>query len=622
MRSRTERTENVSHTKPVKTCVQNDRCRRPDPPSVPAIRKLLEQLRGSASDNLRPDRAMQILRLDPPALLRAVGYLSAPIAAEHPTRWTVETIAKALGPTRTAQTLAVATNQTSDHARQHELWLHAIATAHGARSLAAATGLMDPDEAYLAGLLHDLPRWLSSDTQRSGDASAAPATYLSCLPECLASVVEACQNLTGSSSSADVPDHATVVIAAELLAELAGFAHPDPSAHQANLEDNAFALLGPSQLAAADTLREQVQQSLAAAGLSFSASAALKPDWGNPESDDSASANDAPTEQVVSSLTSQRFDSYRKVINASAKVARECLGYDRVVAARWIAETGQLVVHNLAADDRRRTFVVQTTEHERDILAQTVAAGKSAHLTTTPACTSSLLDLMRTEEVLAVPINPGFQIPTVLLLDRGLSGRPIQMQCDAERANALGSITTLLSENLLLARQGQRAQRFALTDALTRLYNRRVGVANLDQEIARCQRTQSPLTILMIDLDDFKGLNDTYGHLQGDHALRDTAEVLRKTMRRGDTVCRYGGEEFLVVLPSTKADEAAILAARLFTAIEDRGQQIGLPLTVSIGQSSLRSGDTIESCLQRADQALYASKSLGRNRFSVDAEPD
>jgi len=132
-------------------------------------------------------------------------------------------------------------------------------------------------------------------------------------------------------------------------------------------------------------------------------------------------------------------------------------------------------------------------------------------------------------------------------------------------------------------------------------------------------RTSAPLTVLMMDLDEFKNLNDNFGHLRGDAALRICADVMRKALRKQDTICRYGGEEFMVVLPETTIERASITATRLFTAVESAGQAEGLPLTVSVGLTQVTSDrDTVESVLTRADHALYASKSRGRNRFSVD----
>lgn len=113
---------------------------------------------------------------------------------------------------------------------------------------------------------------------------------------------------------------------------------------------------------------------------------------------------------------------------------------------------------------------------------------------------------------------------------------------------------------------------------------------------------------MMIDLDEFKSLNDTYGHLVGDHALRVTSSVLRRTVRSSDLVCRYGGEEFLVILPETEAEDATILATRLFTAVAEAGKAHGLPITCSIGLSSLRTEDSLDGLVGRADSALYAEQ--------------
>jgi diguanylate cyclase (GGDEF)-like protein len=234
-----------------------------------------------------------------------------------------------------------------------------------------------------------------------------------------------------------------------------------------------------------------------------------------------------------------------------------------------------------------------------------------------------LLGALSVDEALLVPLNREFATPSFLVLDRSLSLEPIQLVADTGAATTLGMTGSLLNENLLLRRRRQRADKFALIDPLTRLFNRRMGVQTLDQEIARADRSRQPLTVLMCDLDHFKHLNDSFGHLQGDQALRQTATVLRQTLRRTDVICRFGGEEFLVVLPDTTAEDATVLAARLFTAVEARGLELGLPITISIGLTTLRPDDTVESLLHRADQALYASKGQGRNRFSADADdPD
>jgi diguanylate cyclase (GGDEF)-like protein len=328
------------------------------------------------------------------------------------------------------------------------------------------------------------------------------------------------------------------------------------------------------------------------------------------------------SEVVLSVLGCSRSASYRSIVTAATAAALRYFAFDRAFHIRWIRGTGMLAVRAKADLSPRRidTMLVTPSTSEAQLFEQAQLSEKPTRIIAVRNGPPGLLRLLGSDEVLLVPVNREFQTPSFIVLDRSISTKPIVTLRDNDAVSTLAITTSLLVENLLLKLRRQRAQKFALTDPLTRLYNRRMGISCLDQELARMQRSSSPTTVLMIDVDDFKKLNDTYGHVQGDQALRAIAEMLRKTLRRSDTICRYGGEEFLVVLPETTAEESSILAARLFTAIEHRGRELGLPLTVSIGQSSIRADDTVESVLQRADKALYASKAQGRNRFSVDAD--
>jgi diguanylate cyclase (GGDEF)-like protein len=326
-------------------------------------------------------------------------------------------------------------------------------------------------------------------------------------------------------------------------------------------------------------------------------------------------------EIVLSVLSCARSESYRGTTTALVAAAIRYGAYDRAIYAKWNPATARLTLRGKADSSARRLAVssVQPTPNEIAGLQRALATERPARIG--PAgVRGGLLDMLSVDEALLVPMNRGFATPALLILDRSLSMQPIQPLHDDAMALTLGMIGSLLNENLLSRRRRQRAQKFALTDPLTRLYNRRMGLVALEQEVARVQRAARPLTVLMCDLDHFKRLNDTHGHLQGDAALRATADVLRHTMRRTDTICRFGGEEFLLVLPDTGPEDAAVLAARLFTTIERRGIELGLPVTVSIGLTSYRPGDSVEALLVRADHALYASKDRGRNRFCVDLE--
>ena len=323
-------------------------------------------------------------------------------------------------------------------------------------------------------------------------------------------------------------------------------------------------------------------------------------------------------------LSCTQSESYRGIVTALLATSVRYGNYDRAFYAKWAGEAGVLTLRSKADGSSRRIA------HGRITVSESEAEGlRTALQTELPVLleaapnSQGLLDALSSDELLAVPLNRGFETPAFLLLDRSLTLAPLDFEHDRTLATMLGMTGTLLIQNLLLRRRRQRAQKFALTDPLTRLFNRRMGILSLQQAISRHERDGRPLTVLMCDLDHFKRLNDALGHLKGDAALQATADVLRHTLRKADTVCRYGGEEFLVVLPDTTPAEATVLATRMFTAVHTRGEELGLPITVSIGLTSHRAGDTVETLLNRADRALYASKGYGRNRFSADIEdPD
>ena len=165
----------------------------------------------------------------------------------------------------------------------------------------------------------------------------------------------------------------------------------------------------------------------------------------------------------------------------------------------------------------------------------------------------------------------------------------------------------------------EELQRMALTDPLTRIGNRATFDLGMKQAAARFRRHRTPYSLLLVDLDHFKQFNDLHGHQAGDHILQQVAAAIKKSTRDTDICCRYGGEEFAIILPDTVAKDAAILARRIHRSIAAVSNTLPLghqPVTVSIGISSaaeVKSGD-INKILEQADQALYRAKSNGRNR--------
>lgn len=161
------------------------------------------------------------------------------------------------------------------------------------------------------------------------------------------------------------------------------------------------------------------------------------------------------------------------------------------------------------------------------------------------------------------------------------------------------------------------AEERAATDALTGLLNRYGLEHILSREQAEARRYSRSLSCLLIDLDKFKIVNDTYGHATGDVALRQLAEVLKEVVRRSDMIFRYGGEEFLVLLPETDMDGAIALAEKIRTETASRlfGQGArSFHLTLSAGASTLRADESGDEMISRADIALYHAKEHGRNR--------
>lgn len=157
----------------------------------------------------------------------------------------------------------------------------------------------------------------------------------------------------------------------------------------------------------------------------------------------------------------------------------------------------------------------------------------------------------------------------------------------------------------------------ARTDSLTGLPNRRAFDEHLLRQFDQWQERRAIWSVLMIDIDHFKSLNDSFGHVAGDRALVHVATVLRATLRHSDVVVRYGGDEFAVILPATEVHRAGQVADRARVAVQNaelvcEGQQ--LPITVSCGAANVENSDDSVAVLRRADQALYKAKHTGRNR--------
>ena len=184
-------------------------------------------------------------------------------------------------------------------------------------------------------------------------------------------------------------------------------------------------------------------------------------------------------------------------------------------------------------------------------------------------------------------------------------------------------MVSLQRENLDLTVKNRALSEVSSRDALTGLYNRWYVIEKLDSEINRSMRHGSPMAVLMLDIDHFKKVNDTYGHGVGDQVLKSVGKLLRDSCRVYDVPGRYGGEEFCILLPETRVDNTTVVAERIRTRIEAQPMAFGessFSVTASIGIAGL--DETLAAVspaalIERADRALYSAKHRGRNRIEM-----
>lgn len=179
-------------------------------------------------------------------------------------------------------------------------------------------------------------------------------------------------------------------------------------------------------------------------------------------------------------------------------------------------------------------------------------------------------------------------------------------------------VKRILRERTLIAERRQMEQQLrelTITDDLTKLYNSRHFFKQLKSEVDRAVRYKHPLSLLLLDVDNFKRYNDTYGHLEGDKVLAKLGEVIQRYLRKNDSGYRYGGDEFTVILPETRGKEAAKVAERIRkrfrAAIFSPGLEKNVHATVSVGITEYGAGEKMTELVTRADQAMYRGKGQG-----------
>src|SRR6266853_686100 len=298
---------------------------------------------------------------------------------------------------------------------------------------------------------------------------------------------------------------------------------------------------------------------------------------------------------------------------------------ERVALALYRPEEDRLIV---AATHGYSATVVKDVRIEPGawVMGHVFASGRPVLVPDTRQLTGMAVGSReyRTFSFAAVPMFAGTETVGVLTATDKRDGSAF----DAHDAAALRTFSVSASLAVVAARSDTEVHRlsFAATlDSLTGLFNRPYLDARLHQEVERARRGSSSLTVLLADIDDFKAINDTYGHQTGDAVLRMVGTVLRSTVRVFDVCARYGGDEFAILMPTSDRSTAAACAERIRQHVSeshDAGDdhQHLPPLTLSIGVAVIESGDAPADIIRRADQCLYRAKGEGKNRVCVNLD--
>ncbi len=236
----------------------------------------------------------------------------------------------------------------------------------------------------------------------------------------------------------------------------------------------------------------------------------------------------------------------------------------------------------------------------------------------------TLSEILTKNEAISLLLNAkgGMKETAIIALTKNLSPH------DKETLNTLRHLVIDFDDDLIkkiaeLHDENIQLKSLALIDNLTGLFNTRFFLQNLETEMARTKRTGHSCSLMIVDLDNFKLLNDTIGHVAGDKFLCEVGNILRENARKTDMVCRYGGDEFAIIMPATELHPAIRIANRMNDAITRIPTPEVVVITSSIGIAEYKASSLYKTdeFIKAADSAMYTAKKSGKNRVSVSSEP-
>ena len=600
-----------------------------EPRPRPGVRSLVARriLAERDWERLGPTELARLVAADPFLAARAMTAANLPLYGLSRRVATLSHAIAVLGPGAVRRLAETASAREDAEPRGAAAWAEALATAALALRLAEAARYDLPEEAHVAALLLSAVTTVSDtvvtpalrDVVRLGAALDDPASAITIrakLPERsleLAAIVALARARRRGADSplphpiAEALDAETLeradADAADSLGAVARWlgVETDAGTEGAPLDRWTRALAGAAARDAAERAPEEAAPRRAP-DLSFLHKTIRR----IREIEGTEGILDAVLAAAHESLDCDRFVLFELSLSGERR--------SKTLVCRKILDDG-------SAPPRPSTLKLAAAQRGASIDAA-LRDGTARRVTRRDPADADVLDLFGCDEIGVVPLVHGGKPAGAIVVDRFYRGGAIPD--DALTAlEILCAEASLLLENRSLSKQSRKLKRFAEKDELTGINNRRYCAELCRKEVDRARRYRTPLSLVMFDIDNFKELNDRFGHGAGDAVLREVARWIERNTRRSDVIGRYGGDEFIVCLPAIPADQALVYAERMRAQVERLTVDAvpGAPpvhLRISLGVGSLDvDTESFDELLAKVDKALYAAKQHGRNRVCV-----